>query len=95
MEMRSNQNIRIGDVLVEFGYVNDAQIGEAIAYQKEHSGVRMGGALIELGYITEFQMLEALGKRLDYSVVNISDITVDVNAVEMIPKSLAEKYCIL
>ena len=39
MEMRSNQNIRIGDVLVEFGYVNDAQIGEAIAYQKEHSGV--------------------------------------------------------
>ncbi|MCQ2540801.1 MAG: Flp pilus assembly complex ATPase component TadA [Lachnospiraceae bacterium] len=95
MEMRSNQNIRIGDVLVEFGYVNDAQIGEAIAYQKEHSGVRMGGALIELGYITEFQMLEALGKRLDYSVVNISDITVDVNAVEMIPKSLAEKYCML
>lgn len=95
MEMRANQNIRIGDVLVEFGYVNDQQIGEAIAYQKEHKGVRMGGALIELGYITEFQMLEALAKRLDYQVVNISDLTFDIKAVEIIPKVLAEKYCML
>lgn len=95
MEMRANQNIRIGDVLVEFGYVNDAQIGEAIAYQKEHKGVRMGGALIELGYITEYQMLEALGKRLDYSVVNVADLSFDIQAVEMIPKVLADKYTML
>ncbi len=92
MEMRINKNIRIGDVLQELGYINDDQIGQAIAYQKENKGVRLGGALIALGFITEKQMLEALGKRLDYEVVNISDLSVDVKAVEMIPKVLAEKY---
>ncbi len=95
MDIKNNRNIRIGDVLKEFGYVTEEQIGEAIAYQKSHEGVRMGGALIELGYITEHQMLEALGQRLQYRLVNISDLSFDVAAVEMIPNPLAEKYGIL
>ncbi|SEQ11146.1 type IV pilus assembly protein PilB [Lachnospiraceae bacterium NE2001] len=92
MEMRSNKNIRIGDVLKEFGYVNDDDISAALEYSKTHEGVRLGGALIELNIITEKQMLEALGRRLQYNVVNISDLVVDINAVETIPQPLAEKY---
>ena len=92
MEPRANKNIRIGDVLKEFGYVTDEDIGAAIEYQKTHEGVRLGGALIELNIITERQMLEALGRRLQYNVVNIADLAVDVNAVETIPQPLAEKY---
>lgn len=92
MEMRSNKNIRIGDVLKEFGYVTDDDISAALEYSKTHEGVRLGGALIELNIITEKQMLEALGRRIQYNVVNISDLAVDINAVEMIPQPLAEKY---
>ena len=92
MEARSNKNIRIGDVLKEFGYVTDDDIGAAIEYQKTHEGVRLGGALIEMNIITERQMLEALGRRLQYNVVNITDLVVDINAVETIPQPLAEKY---
>ena len=33
MEMRSNKNIRIGDVLQELGSVNDDQINQAVAYE--------------------------------------------------------------
>lgn len=96
MQLRmSNQNIRIGDLLVEMGYVNEAQIAEAINYQKENKGVRMGGALIALNYITEAQMLEALGQRLQYEVINISNMNFDITAVEMIPQVLAEKYSML
>jgi type IV pilus assembly protein PilB len=91
----NNKNIRIGDVLQELGYINDDDVKQALDYQKEHKGVRMGGALIALNIITEKQMLEALAKRLSYDFVNISDLTVDVNAVERIPKVLADKYCML
>ena len=58
MEMRSNKNIRIGDVLKEFGYVTDEDISAALEYSKTHEGVRLGGALIEMNIITEKQMLE-------------------------------------
>lgn len=95
MEIRNNKNIRIGEVLQELGYVTDEQVGEAIAYQKEHKGVRLGGALIAMNFITEKQMLEALASRLGYEFVNISDVSIDVKAVELIPQMLAEKYCML
>lgn len=92
MEMRSNKNIRIGDVLKEFGYVTDSDIDAAVEYQKTHEGVRIGGALIALNIISERQMLNALGRRLQYDVVNITDLIVDIKAVETIPQTLAEKY---
>ena len=95
MELKRSNSIRIGDVLKEFGYVTDDQIGEAIAYQKENKGVLLGGALIALGFINERQMLDALGRRLDHDVVNVGDLTVDIKVVEKIPKALAEKYCML
>lgn len=95
MEIRKNQNIRIGDVLQEFNYVTQEQCDEAFEYTKTHKGVRMGAALRELKYITEHQMLEALGRKLNLEVINIQDLSVDIAAVEMIPKVLAEKYCMM
>ncbi len=90
--MEPRKNIRIGDVLKEFGYVTDEQIGEAIQYQKTHEGLRLGGALIEMGLITEHQMLEALGRRLDYQVVSIADLSIDIKSVGLIPQGMAENY---
>jgi type IV pilus assembly protein PilB len=95
MGLMNNKNIRIGDVLQELGYINDNDVKQALDYQKEHKGVRMGGALIALNIITERQMLEALAKRLQYDFVNISELSVDIKAVEMIPRVLAEKYCMM
>lgn len=86
------KNLRIGDILKEYGYVTDEQISAALAYQKEHQGKRLGTALIDLGYITERQMLEALGERLRLSMVDVSNIEVDLEAVQLIPRQLAVKY---
>lgn len=35
MEMRSNKNIRIGDVLQELGYINEDQINQAVATRRK------------------------------------------------------------
>ena len=43
------RNVRIGDVLKEYGYVTEEQIDAALAYQKEHKGVRLGAALTDMG----------------------------------------------
>lgn len=86
------RNLRIGDILKEYGYVTEEQIESAIAYQKEHKGVRIGGALVELGYITEAQVLEALAARLQMPVIELANEDVQVEAVAMIPQPLALKY---
>ena len=42
-------NIRLGDVLIDFGYITPDQLQAALAYQKEHKNLRVGQALQELG----------------------------------------------
>lgn len=86
-------NIRIGDILKELGYINDEQIKAAAEYQKEHEGMRFGAALIDMKVITEEQMLTALARGFKYDVVNIAELHVDPKALELVPKAIAEKYC--
>ena len=56
------KNIRLGEVLVEYGYISEAQVAQALALQKENKGKRLGEVLIEMGAITEAQLLSALGQ---------------------------------
>lgn len=86
------RNVRIGDVLKEYGYVTDEQVQKALEYQKEHKGLRLGGALIELGYITEPQMLEALATRLNLKMGDVSQMHIDMDAVQKIPVEMAQRY---
>ena len=89
------KNIRLGDVLIEFGYITPDQLNTALAYQKEHRDLRVGQALQELGYVNERQVLEALAQRLQLTMIDIEHTNVDVTAVEKVPQELAQKYDML
>ena len=93
--MAVKSNLRIGETLTEKGYVTEEQIGQALAYQKEHRDMRVGQILMELGFVTEMQVLEALADRLHVDIVEVAQLSVDISAVSMVEKSLAEKNLIL
>ena len=46
--MANEKNIRIGDVLLQAGYINQDELDEALEYQKNNKGIRLGEALIRL-----------------------------------------------
>ena len=81
-------NIRLGDVLIDFGYITRDQLQAALAYQKEHKNLRVGQALQELGYVNERQVLEALAQRLHLRVIDFTQINADISAVEAAAWSL-------
>jgi len=89
------RNVRLGDVLKEYGYITEEQLQQALNYQKDHKGVRIGTALIEMGLITEPQMLKALAERLQLEVVDVSELHVDIEAVGKIPVDMAQRYKIM
>ena len=90
-----NKNLRIGEILTQKGYITDEQMSQALAYQKEHRDKRVGRILMELGYVTETQVLEALADRLHLTIVHVAELNVDLKAVEMVDRELAEKNLIL
>ena len=68
------EQIRLGDVLIDFGYITQDQLQAALAYQKEHKNLRVGQALQELGfYVNERQVLEALAQRLQLWAIDFTD----------------------
>lgn len=88
-------NLRIGEVLMERGYITSDQMDKALAYQKEHRDKRVGQILIELGFVTESQVLEALAQRLGLDIVAIGSLTPDLTATTLIPRELAERQNLL
>ena len=89
------KNLRIGEILTELGYVTEEQMGQALAYQREHRDMRVGQILVELGFVSELQVLEAMASRLELEIVDVSALEVDLAAVAMISKDLAEKNLLL
>ncbi len=89
------QNLPIGEVLKEYGYVTEEQIQQALEFQKNQTGkkMRLGQLLQEMGFVTEGQVLLALGQKLDLQIVNIEEYEVNIDIVAKLPKSIAEKYC--
>ena len=88
-------NLRIGEILTEKGYIDAGQMEKALAYQREHRDMRVGQILIELQFVTEKQVLEALASRLDLEIIDVASQHVELEAVAMVDKELAQKNLFL
>ena len=86
------KNIPIGEVLKEYGYIDDEQLNIALNAQKEDRSMRLGEHLVRLGFITEEQTLQALSDKLAEPIITLGTIDVNMEAVEKIPEPVAKKY---
>ncbi len=88
-------NLRLGDILIEYGYITEAQLEEAIQRQKQDRMKRLGEILIEMRALTEEQLLIALGQKLHHEIVDLKSVTIDFEVVSMVPKSVSMKHTML
>lgn len=85
---------RLGDLLVAFGTINEAQLNEALAAQKG-SGKRLGEVLIDTGIINEKQLLDALQMQLGLDFIDLTAVSIPVELAKLIPRNTAKKFCIV
>jgi type IV pilus assembly protein PilB len=85
--LRNNRvTIRIGDFLVELGYLREADLQQALGIQAEAKiRKRLGEILIERGFIEERRLLEALSYQLGYPLIELSFVTIDRSLLSLIP----------
>ena len=50
--MAIREKLRLGDVLIQAGAINQDQLGKALAYQKQNGG-QLGEILIKMRFISE------------------------------------------
>ena len=74
------QKIRIGDILVEKGFLTQDQLLEALKEQKESNfSKKLGQIFIEKGYIEEKEFIELLAEQLNLEFIDLYGIDVDYN----------------
>lgn len=94
MQTNPKVNIKLGQVLLDYGYISEKQLDNAILLQKE-SKKRLGEILLDTGVIREDQLLVALAKRLRLKVVDLKTVKVDIKVVALVPRLVSAKHCML
>lgn len=91
-ELKLQKNLKLGEILVETGYLSEEQLSHALEYQKSSTEKKMlGDALIELGFITEDDKMQALSKRLNVRIITAEQMKSSIDAISLVSKATAEK----
>jgi len=86
---------KLGQILVDLGYINDDQLWDILEEQKQSPGVVIGQVAVRMGLVTQDQVTEALAEQWGMPVVNLEETNVQANVLEIVPQTMAEMYRIM
>ena len=86
-----SQRIRIGDKLVQYGYITDEQLQKALSLQKG-TGKRIGEILIEHGLITAELLTNVLTELLNVDNVDLTPSNISPEAIHKVPQNICNRY---
>jgi len=85
---------RLGEILVEWGTVDERQVREALERQSK-SGRRIGEVLVGMGACDAQDVAKALALQYDMEYVDLDIGTINPQVMEMVPESVMEEYQIV
>ena len=85
---------RLGDILVESGFLNATELAEVLGVQKE-TGKRLGEVIVESGLMSEFDILRAVSSQYNYPIIDLTSIDVDPKATALLNQKFCEDNVVL
>ncbi|HTO19728.1 MAG TPA: GspE/PulE family protein [Pseudomonas sp.] len=86
--------VRLGDLLIEAGLIDDAQLQRALQEQKR-TGVKLGRAVVDLGFISETRLLKALSEQLRIPFVELPHYKFDPALTQSLPEAVARRFRVI
>jgi type IV pilus assembly protein PilB len=85
------KKLRLGDMLVQGGFITQDQLEMALRRQKE-TGLKLGEVLVDYHVLTEEKIAEALGEQLHLEVIELGHIDVPEEIRKLTSASLLKKH---
>lgn len=89
------RGVSLGDILLEKGYVNKAQLEDAKRWQKTHPNEKISAILLSRGIITEECMLSAMAERFNTTYLNTELVVRRPEILKNVPEQIVKKHCIM
>jgi type IV pilus assembly protein PilB len=82
---------RIGDILVEMGFIDGVQLEMALAETKK-TGAMLGDVLLRLDWVTEEQLQMAIGVQSGAQILDTEAVKVDYGLITKIPQKFVSSH---
>lgn len=82
---------QLGDILVEMGGVDGAQLQSALEHQRER-GLPLGQVVVDLRFCSAEQVLQALSLQTGLPATNLDEEWMDTRLTQLVPRRVAEQY---
>ncbi|MBR4010158.1 MAG: Flp pilus assembly complex ATPase component TadA [Clostridiales bacterium] len=81
---------RLGDILIDSGFLSQAELQEALEAQRNDSTKkRLGEIIVEKGLLTELDILRAISSQYDLPIIDLQQVDIDQEATKVV----TEQYC--
>ena len=87
--------IRVGEALLRLGYIDEDQLNQALERQKIERSVSLGQLLVNMGFLTRRDLNTALARKMGYPVVDVMLFPVEVEALRLVPLSVAQRLGVM
>jgi len=86
--------IRLGDLLIDKGLINQDQLTIALTEQK-NKNLPLGKILIRLGFVSDKIMRDTLGESIGEDSIDLTEVVPDSDAIAMIPEDFTRRHHML
>ena len=93
--LQSRKGTRLGEVLIEAGLADSQDIEFALAEQRRRGGKRIGQILVEMNLVSEIDLSMTLAKKFQLPFVDLDTCSINLLAVDELPREFIEKHKIL
>jgi len=86
---------RIGQILVDLGYISDDQLELIVDEQHQRTGQLLGQVAMDMGLINDDQLAQGLAEQLHLRCVTLGDLHIDTKVLAMVTEPMAQMYRIV
>lgn len=86
---------RIGQILVDMGFISDEQLEMLLEEQQRQPGEKLGKIAEELGLITDDQLAQALAEQMNLQVISLADFELPPATRDQISETMAQLYRVI
>jgi len=86
---------RIGQILVDLGYLSDEQLELLLEEQQQRPGQLFGQVAMDMGLINDDQLAQALAEQMSLRAVALGDLQIDPKVIELVTEPMAQMYRIV
>ena len=86
---------RIGQILVDLGFITDEQLEVVLEEQQQRPGALLGRIAEDMGLITDDQLSQALAEQLGMQTIQLADVQLPPDVLDKITETMAQMYRIV